>query len=140
MAVRKRKTIAQEVEAAARLLQRLVRLKASNDNGYAVCVTCDNSFHFKDMDGGHFISRNHTSTKLVEENVHPQCKGCNGFRMKDSLTVLKYRGWMVEMYGEKGVQELEDLARQTKKFTRDEVAELVADFKAQIKYHEGRIE
>ena len=136
---RKRKTLAQEVEAAAVLLQRLVRLKASDDTGYAVCVTCDSTCHYKEMDGGHFISRNHKSTKLLEENVHPQCKGCNGFKMKDSLAVLRYRNWMVDMYGEKGVNDLESLAYQTKKFTREELADLVADFKQQIKYHEERI-
>ena len=139
MAAKKRKTIAKEVDAAAKLLQRLVRMKAADDSGYAQCVTCDNYFHYKTMDGGHFISRNHTATKLLEENIHPQCKGCNGFRMKDSQTVLKYRQWMVEMYGEKGVQELEALSYETKKFTRQEVADLVADFKEQIKYHEGRL-
>ena len=136
---KKHKTIAQEVEAAARLLQRLTRLKAADDCGYALCVTCDKCCHYKEMDGGHFISRNHTSTKLLEENVHPQCKGCNGFRMKDSLTVLRYRNWMVDMYGEKGVSDLESLAYQAKKFTREELADLVADFKEQIKYHEDRI-
>ena len=136
---RKRKTLAQEVEAAAVLLQRLVRLKASDDTGYAVCVTCDSTCHYKEMDGGHFISRNHKSVKLLEENIHPQCKGCNGFKMKDSLTVLRYRNWMVDMYGEKGVNDLESLAYQTKKFTREEIADLVVDFKEQIKYHEERI-
>ena len=136
---RKRKTLAQEVEAAAVLLQRLVRLKASDDNGYAVCVTCDKCCHYKEMDGGHFISRNHKSVKLLEKNIHPQCKGCNGFKMKDSLTVLRYRNWMVDMYGEKVVNDLESLAYQTKKFTREELADLAVDFKEQIKYHEERI-
>ena len=40
MAKRKKRTIAQEVEAAAKLLQKYVRLKASDDNGYCTCVTC----------------------------------------------------------------------------------------------------
>ena len=139
MVARKRKTLAQDVEAAAKLLQRLTRLKASDDNGYALCVTCDKTFHYKDMDGGHFISRNHKSVKLLEENIHSQCKGCNGFRMKDSLTVLKYRNYMVDMYGEDFVKELEQKAYETKKFTREEVADLVTYFKAEIKHHEGRI-
>ena len=39
MAKRKKSTVAQEVEKAAKLLQRLVRLKASDDNGYCQCVT-----------------------------------------------------------------------------------------------------
>ena len=136
---KKRKTLAQDVEAAAKLLQRLVRLKASNDSGYALCVTCDNWYHYKEMDGGHFISRNNKAVKLLEENVHPQCKGCNGFKMKDSLTVLRYRSWMVDMYGEEFVKELEQKAYETKKFTREEVQDLVAYFKAEIKHHENRL-
>ena len=136
---KKRKTIAQEVEAAAKLLQRLVRMKAANDSGYCTCVTCDRQFHYKDMDGGHFISRNHTATKLVVENVHPQCKGCNGFKMKDSLTVLKYRDYMVSMYSEDGVKELERLAWEPKKFTRAEIEGLKAEFREQIKEQEGRL-
>ena len=37
---RKKPTIQQEVEKAAVLLQKLVRLKASNKLGFCECVTC----------------------------------------------------------------------------------------------------
>lgn len=135
----KKRTLAQEAEAVAVLLQKLVRLKAANENGFAHCVTCGVFKHWKELQGGHFISRVHKSTKLLEENVHPQCQGCNAFRMKDSLTVLEYRAFMVDMYGEDEVQKIEQLARQTKKFTRTELADIKADLKAQIKKHEDRL-
>ena len=135
----KKKTIAQEVEKAAVLLQKLVRLKAANENGFAHCVTCGGFKHWKELQGGHFISRTHKATKLMEENIHPQCQGCNAFRMKDSLTVLEYRRFMVDMYGEDEVEKMERLARSIKKYNRAEVAEIAADFKAQIKKHEERL-
>jgi len=136
----KKKTIPQEVEAAAVLLQKLVRLKAANELGFAHCVTCGCFKHWKQLQGGHFISRAHLATKLMEENVHPQCVGCNHFGMKfDSMKVLNYRRYMVDMYGEDEVQAMEKLAKKPKKFTRAEVADIAADLKAQIKKQEERL-
>jgi hypothetical protein len=86
MAKRKKATVAQEVEKAAKLLQRYVRLKASDDNGYCQCVTCGKVDHYKAMQGGHFYSRRHTVFKLFEENIHPQCPACNVYGMKTTRT------------------------------------------------------
>ena len=69
MAKRKKTTVAQEVDKAAKLLQRLVRLKASDDNGYCQCVTCGKIDHYKAMQGGHFIPRGRTVFKLYEPNI-----------------------------------------------------------------------
>ena len=140
MAKRKPPTIAQEVEKAAVLLQRLVRLKAADENGYCTCVTCGVIKKWNDeMQGGHFFERGRTATKLMVENVHPQCSGCNAFKMKTTGGVLAYRRYMVDMYGEDGLDELEALSRKVKKYTRAEVEDIAADFKAQIKFHTERI-
>jgi hypothetical protein len=37
---KKTKTIAKEVDDVAKLMQKLVRLKAADDNGYVKCCTC----------------------------------------------------------------------------------------------------
>jgi len=39
-ATKKKRTVAQEVDDAAKALQKYVRLKAADDNGYCQCVTC----------------------------------------------------------------------------------------------------
>ena len=91
------------------------------------------------MQGGHFIERGKKSTKLIEENCHPQCAGCNLYRMKTASGVLDYRRYMVGMYGEELVQELEQLSKQPKKYSRDEIEELSAEFKRQIKIQEERL-
>ena len=136
---KKRKTIAKEIDAAAVLLQKLVRMKAADGSGICVCVTCGVSRHWKESQGGHFISRRYTQTKLTEENIHPQCYGCNGPASKDGVVTIKYTNFMVDMYGREFVDELLASKSNTKKYTRDEVAELVAEFKAQIKYQENRL-
>ena len=75
--MRKIKPIGKVVDQAATLLQKLVRMKAADEEGIATCVTCGKKQHWKEMDGGHYISRTYSKYKLYEENVHVQCKSCN---------------------------------------------------------------
>ena len=139
MAKRKNKTIAKLVDDAAVLLQKLVRLKAADESGYCQCVTCGQSKHWKEMQGGHFISRRYTATKLLEENIHPQDYGCNGPRAKDGVVTVEYTNFMTDTYGREFVDELLILKNKTKKYTREEIAGISAEFKEQIKYHEDRL-
>lgn len=135
---RKTKTSAQLAEACAKDLQLLVRMKASDDQGYCMCVTCDAIKHYKEMQGGHFFSRGKTATKLVEENIHPQCPGCNKWGM-DTNGILVYRKYMIEMYGEDGLKRLEEQSRTINKWVKSEIAELHDDIKQQLKYQRERL-
>jgi len=140
MAKRKKATVAQEVEKAAKLLQRYVRLKASDDNGYCTCVTCGKVDHYKAMQGGHFIPRGRTILKLYEGNIWPQCPHCNCWGMKQAHSVLRYREWMVDYYGERRVKAMEKLAwRTAPKFDRQEVIEFQKELKEKIRDEEYRI-
>lgn len=137
---KKKKTVAQEVEKAAVLMQRLVRLKAADENGYCTCVTCGKVDHYKNMQGGHFYSRRHLVFKLFIENCHVQCASCNHFGMKTTKIQEAYRIYMEDMYGARRVRAMQKLAwRPSPKFYRDEVIELQRDFAKQIKEHEYRI-
>jgi len=128
----KRVSIAKLKEDCAKLTQKLVRLKAADKNGYCECVTCGIRKHWKEMQGGHFIERRKTSTLLVEENIHPQCPGCNLYRMKLSSTILAYRRYMVDMYGEHFVTQLEIESSKPKKFTADELYTLKKELNERI--------
>ena len=139
MVRRKTKTIAKLVDDAAVLLQKLVRMKAADDNGWCMCVTCGGYKHWKEMQGGHFISRRYTATKLLEKNIHPQCPGCNGPRAKDGIVTVEYTNYMTDTYGREFVDELLIIKNTTKKYARDEIAQVSAEFKERIKYHEGRL-
>jgi len=129
---KKLKSIAKMVESAAELLQLLVRLKASDDNGYCTCVTCGITRHYKDsMQGGHFISRKWLATKIMVENVNPQCAACNGPFKRGAP--IEYTLYMIETYGREFVDELLRLKNKSRKYYRAEVEEIIADFKSQIK-------
>ena len=53
------------------------RRLAADKNGLVVCVTCRGIFHWKNIQCGHYIPRNHLSTRFYHINLAPQCVGCN---------------------------------------------------------------
>jgi len=63
-----------------RIFSKYIRLKYSDRNGYCRCVTCPKVAPWKEMDAGHFISREKMAVRFDERNVHPQCLHCNRFK------------------------------------------------------------
>lgn len=126
---RKKKTIAKLVDDAAVILQRVVRIKAANDDGYCQCVSCGTKKHYKEMHGGHFIPRTCTELKLMEENIHPQCPGCNTFNQEKAK--VTYTLFMVDTYGREFVDELDRIKKsgQPKKYSRPEIEGIIEDLK-----------
>jgi hypothetical protein len=133
---RKPKTVPKLKEEAAKLLQKLVRMKYADDFGMCQCVTCNKVQHWKEMDGGHFVSRRHNTTLLVEENIHPQCKGCNGYK---SGNIDSYSLFMIDTYGLDAMRELIDSKHQPRKFTALELEDFIAEYKKRIKEQEQRL-
>lgn len=130
MPKKKPKTIAKLVEEAARLVQLYVRIKASDIDGIAQCVTCGVRRHYKELQGGHFIGRKWLATKLMEENINPQCPCCNGPLRGN---IIQYTLYMIEKHGKDFVEELQRLKHQSKKYYRNEVEEIKKDFREKIK-------
>lgn len=85
-----------------------IRQKYAEDD-YASCVTCGVTKHWKELDAGHFISKSRgNSIYFEEENIHPQCAGCNRFHEGNKH---QYTLYMIDMYGREKIEELEQLAR-----------------------------
>lgn len=132
----KKKTVGKLKQDAAKLLQKLVRMKYADDFGRCECVTCNRVQHWKEMDGGHFVSRGHNATLLVEENIHPQCKGCNGYKKGN---IDSYSLFMIDTYGLDAMRELIDSKHQPRKFTAIELEDLISEYKKRIKEQEQRL-
>ena len=121
-------------------IQKLARVSAADGNGYCECVSCGTLAHWSEMDGGHYIAKGHSSYwSLREENIHPQCKGCNGFGMKFGTAANEYTKWMIDYYGRDFVDEMEALKRQPVKFYKRDYEEMTKDFNERIKHHLNRI-
>jgi len=138
---RKKRTLAEEVEVVAVLIQKVRRLEEADEFGFVVCVTCGKRRRWNDnMDGGHLISRNNKSTKLIEWQIWPQCKGCNKWKMKDSAYVLRFRNHVVSVKGEAKVAWLERQARKSCKYNRGELEILRIDLNKRISVLEKQYE
>ncbi len=91
-------------------------------NGIVECVTCGTKKHWKEVDAGHFCSRRHYSTRWEPQNVHVQCKSCNGFHAGQNYLMGKY---IDKKYGCGTADELIKLSRQIKKFTDNDLKDLI---------------
>lgn len=129
-AKKKPPSIAKLVDDIAVLMQKLVRLKAANGEGYCRCVTCGNYYHWKAMNGGHFISRKYQATKIIEENLHPQCVSCNGF--PDNFVFANYDEYMKATYGPEFVEELKLIAKRPASFNRADLEKQKRELAAQV--------
>ena len=128
---KKTKTLARVLDDTAVLMQKYVRLKDFSFNGgFCKCVTCGKTGHWKEFDGGHFISRTYTIHKILEENIHPQCKGCNRFAHKCHDD---YSMFMIDTYGDEFVRNLIDTKRTVMKYDRQELLETQKELKGKIK-------
>lgn len=127
---KKTKTIAKVLDDTAVLVQKYVRIKDFAENGYCTCVTCGKTGHWKEFDGGHWISRTYTIHKINQDQIFPQCKGCNRFAHKchDDYTLF-----MVDKYGEDWVREMIATKRTIKKWDRQELLDIQKDLKQKIK-------
>ena len=138
----KKKTQQQLKKKALELLQKLVRVKSDNDFGYCACVSCGVIKKWNDgMQGGHFIAKGNGGSNqwaLVEENVHPQCAGCNGFGMRYGNAETDYTLFMIDTYGRDKVDQMRSENKVTK-YSRVELEIMIEEMKIQIKEHLERI-
>ena len=130
---RKPPSIAKLLDKCSVEMQRIVRMKAAVHAGTTTirCVTCSKPDHWKNQQGGHFISRTWSATKIIEENIHPQCISCNGF--KPERVADDYYAYMVSMYGQDFVDDLRQKKREVVKRKRADLEETLAELKARAK-------
>jgi hypothetical protein len=115
-----------------RVFSLYIRQSYADSNGYVQCYTCNAQKHWKDMHCGHFVSRSHLATRFDEDNVRPQCVGCNIFG-----------GGKVVIFGSKleaelGVGTIARLYRQAQQITKGfPYAEKIAHYKALLQDLDG---
>jgi len=129
----KKKTLRALIDDVAKLLQKHVRLKAAvaaDKNGFIECVSCNKWFHWKDMQGGHWIERGKQATKIMEENIHPQCKGCNQYGMRHRTHVREgYSKFMRDMYGDDFCDQMLIDSRKPIKYFRPDLEDMVKELR-----------
>ena len=93
---------------------------------YGECFTCNETLPFKALQAGHFIPGRHNANLFSERGVHAQCRRCN---LLESGKQLEYRRQVIKLYGEGADLELEEEARQIRKFTVPELEGMIEVYK-----------
>jgi len=111
--------------------------------GQVVCVTCGKVGpwkggvnRFSGMHTGHFLASRRASILLDPANVAVQCSSCNVFR---DGAQQEFRNWMLLVRGEETVSRLERQKNTIRKFTYEELVDMLLEFRARIKAAEEKI-
>jgi len=103
-----------------------IRLSNADGKGMCTCVTCNKQFHWKNIQAGHFMSRKHYSTRWNENNVKPQCVGCNMFKSGEQY---KYSLFL----GNKLSNDLYLKSKELVKFSSQDIQDMIDNYNSKLK-------
>lgn len=110
------------------VMSQYIRNKYADSKGVVGCFTCSKKLPIAEMTNGHYISRSHYGLRFLPENLRPQCVFCNG---KHETDTEPFRQALERE--NKGITEyLERLARDVYKPTRDELKELLIEYRYKL--------
>lgn len=123
-------TIQDLVKATQIVFNKYIRLRDKDE----LCISCKQKP--KKSNAGHYYNaNNHWNVRFDENNVHLQCEHCNTFL---SGNLINYRENLLKKIGEGKFQLLEAEANKTRKFTKEELKEIIETYKKKIKEYEGK--
>jgi len=121
-------TIQDYIKLAQQVFNKYIRLR---DKGQ-VCISCQKK-PLKENAGHYFNANNHWNVRFDERNVHLQCEHCNTYI---SGNLIEYRKGLINKIGMEQLTLLESEANKTRKFTKDELMEIIKEYKLKIKQYE----
>lgn len=115
-----------------RVFSMYIRLRDSKEFDFKAfrCISCGRMLPFEKADNGHYINRQHMSTRFDEMNCNAQCSYCNRFQEGN---MQGYRNGLIRKYGEQKVLLLEMKKNTTRKFTDFEYEQLIKHYSALAK-------
>lgn len=126
--MKKTKTIAKLKKDLDKVFNAFIRKRDMDDYhlGYFPCISCHQPKPLTQMHAGHFYAGTFTATRWDERNVNGQCAGCNTFKHGN---LLEYRKGMLAKYGQRVLDELEELHNKPVKLDRTWLEEKIEHYK-----------
>ena len=103
-----------------------IRLSNADNNKNCICITCNKVFFWKEIQAGHFLSRKHYSIRWSEDNVKPQCVGCNVFKYGEQYKFSLF-------LGKDAAEVLYLKSKEIVKFTNYELEDKINDYSLRLK-------
>lgn len=113
-----------------RIFSWFIRLRDSDENGYCYCITSGKRMFWKEAQAGHFQSRRFNNTMFNEKNSHAQSPYENCHLSGNQFT---YGIRINQIYGPGTAEELLRLSRIDKKFTVEELEEMIVHYTKEVK-------
>lgn len=122
-------TIPELTKKAQAVFNKFIRLRDIKE--YGVCISCLKELREGNIDAGHYYSAGgHGAVRFDELNVHAQCsRPCNKDKSGD---LLNYQINLAQRIGGYEMIELHDRAHKVKKYTKEELKEIIAKYKKKI--------
>lgn len=118
-------TVQDYVKLAQQVFNKYIRLRDAGN----VCISCQKK-PLKENAGHFYNANNHWSVRFDERNVHLQCEHCNTYL---SGNLIYYRENLLKKIGIEEFENLSVEATKTRKFTTEELKEIIATYKKKIK-------
>lgn len=119
------KTLQDWLKETQTIFNKYVRLRDQGLN----CISC-NKPPLKKNCGHYFSSGGHSNVRFDEDNCHLQCEHCNTYL---SGNLLNYQIGIQKRIGAQKLLELQERAHVTKKWTINELKEIIETYKSKIK-------
>ena len=120
-------TVQDYIKIAQQVFNKYIRLRDAGN----VCISCQKK-PLKENAGHFYNANNHWSVRFDERNVHLQCEHCNTYL---SGNLIEYRKQLINKIGIEQLTLLELEANKTRKFTIDELKEIINKYKLKIKHY-----
>jgi hypothetical protein len=125
-------TLTDYLKLAQQLVNKYINLR---DKGLP-CISCDKPITGR-VNASHFWNaNNHYNVRFNENNIHSSCINCNQFL---SGNLLEYRSRLITKIGITDFLILEAESSKTRKFSIDELKELIKVYKDKIKNLENNL-
>jgi len=122
----KTKTNSDYIKITQQIFNKYIRLRDQNEK----CISCDNKLTGK-YDAGHYFSCGaYPALRFNEMNVHASCVRCNQHLHGN---ISEYTIRLPQRIGAEAYQHLVDNRNQPRKYTSEELKELISIYKEKIK-------
>ena len=119
------KTSNDYLKIAQQVFNKFIRKRDAGLN----CISCNKPC--KKENAGHYYSQGgHSAVRFNEDNVHLQCEACNTFL---SGNLLNYQVGIEKRIGSQKLMELQAIAHDVKKWSKEELKELIDVYKQKLK-------
>ena len=120
------KTTSDWMKEAQKVFNQYIRLRDKHKS----CVSCESKLGSKYDAGHYFSSGGHKAVTFDEDNVHGQCVACNQYKHGN---LLNYQIGIEKRIGAERLLQLHEKAHQTRKYSADELQEIIKIYKQKIK-------